>query len=308
MIDSSSYPTLKPVKSIGELQTDIEKASAGKDGKKTGHCHIHQDHFFASQKQPTNTRRLLIVVISSVVLLLTMSIFGLAMAVAKLSITNSQANYALTSVEGAKEAEFETAELTSLSNSSEVIISTIAEGHLVYPSAEHTEDPYGLAASTGSLFSASKRYSTDVDTFQCSMDQYLSGATYLGSVPHCRGIYESAKQSQTISFVSTKESNLRPGQSMMTLALIPEQTWTDPILLSTSDSGSASYNFYKETVHMIQGTVAGGQCKLLVFVEETGKSECPYYEIPECSIPECVANPPVYEPTATKHDLSYPQP
>ena len=309
MTDSSPYPTLTPIESNDDTKTvttDIEKASRGTDGKKTGHCPAHQDLIFSTQKQPANTKRLLIVVFSCVILLLAMSIFGLAMAMAKLTSSNSKANHAF-APEVAREVEVETVELTNVANSSEVVISTIAEGHLVFPSSEHAEDPYGLAASTGSLFSTPKRYSTDVDNFQCSMDSYLSGAIYLGSVPHCRGIYESAKQSQTISFVSTEESKLRPGQSMTTLSFHPEETWTDPILLSTSDN-SASYNFYKETVHMVLGTVAGGQCKLLVFVEETGKSDCPYYEIPECSIPECVANPPVYEPSATKQDPSYPQP
>ena len=162
-----------------------------------------------------------------------------------------------------------------------------------------TEDPFGLTTTTGSLFFSSGN-GVETDSYKCILADYLSGATLLGSVEHCSAIYVAAERAQTISFLSADETNLRPGLSLVTVTMTPTESWADPM-------AEEGFSFYSETVHMIQGTI-GGECKLLVFVESSGKTTCPYYEIPGCVVPDCVANPPQTVASATNPEPYYPQP
>jgi hypothetical protein len=282
---------------LDEAEKALRKMDGGDGTLDKTAVYQHIQELMQTQKQLMNTRRILTFVTAFAVLML-LSIFGLSFAVAKLTDDTDV-------VSESNAEEMGTVELksTGSSDSNPVIIATVAEGHTIHVDGALTEDPFGLTTNTGSLFFPSGRVETD--SYKCTMADYLTGSTLLGSVENCLAIYHAAEKSQTISFLSADERNLRPGQSIVTLSMTPTESWADPMI------ADPKFSFYSETVHMVKGTI-GGECKLLVFVESAGKSDCPYYEIPGCVVPECVANPPEYEPAVEANGPNenpyYPQP
>lgn len=230
-----------------------------------------------TQKSLLNTKRILFA-LSFFAVLMMCSIFGLTFAVAKLTDD--------TDIEGGS-GESGAAQLVSTEDS-DVVIATIGEGYTAHHQ-ELDEDPYGLAASTGSIFFPDGIYSTETDSYKCTLEDYLSNAMLLGQVEGCRGVYTAAERAQTISILSADEKHLLPGQSLAAVILKPEEVWIDPIV-------EPNFSFYKHTAHLIKGTTDGSDCRLFVFMEDLGLNACPYYEIPNCMVPDCIANPPQYVP------------
>lgn len=230
-----------------------------------------------TQKSLLNTKRLLFGITFFAVLMMC-SIFGLTFAVAKLTDD--------TDIQGGS-GESGAAELVSTEDSN-VVIATIGEGFTVHHQ-ELDQDPYGLASSAGSLFFPDGMYSTETDSYKCTLEDYLTNAKLLGQVEGCRGVYTAAERAQTISILSADEKHLLPGQSLVSVILQPQEVWIDPIV-------QPNFSFYKDTAHLIKGTTNGSDCRLFVFMEDIGKDACPYYEIPNCVVPDCITNPPEYNP------------